>query len=68
MYYRDRPSSSPSFTFLFPCDGNENDLSKDCARIAVKELINEVKDHWDSDQSTSSLAYWTKVKEELEAL
>jgi hypothetical protein len=44
------------------------ELAKQCASIAVDEIIDEVKTILDDEIYSSVLIYWLKVKQEIEKL
>ena len=46
----------------------QDEASKQCALIAVDEIIDEVKKILDDENYSSVLIYWLKVKQEIEKL
>jgi hypothetical protein len=46
----------------------DKNLAKQCALIAVDEIIDEVKTILDDEIYSSVLIYWLKVKQEIEKL
>lgn len=51
-----------------PARMGRHEISKNCALIAVDEIIKAIDFHWMEVQNLDRLAYWDKVKEEIEKL
>ena len=48
--------------------GHDWDISKQCALIAVDEIIESNPYEWDGEDLNSTIDYWEKVKKDIEAL
>ena len=51
-----------------PARMGRHEISKNCALIAVDEIIKAIDFHWMEVQNLDRLVYWDKVKEEIEKL
>jgi hypothetical protein len=52
----------------FLSDSMKNKNVKECALIAVNEIINELDDNFDSLHCSDIKQYWEEVKQEIEKL
>ena len=59
-------------TYSYYCNECHNDFAKDCALIAVDEILNSIpsRRYWDTydDETPSAITFWQEVKTEIEKL